>query len=253
MKLDKESVIPLYYQLADFLREDIRNSVLKSGDIVPSENELIKLHNISRGTVREAMRLLLREGIIKRHRGIGTFVTPSKVEHETSEVTSFSRVMLMSGKRPSARVLLTEIIPAPGYIAQALQLENDKRVVLIKRLRYGDSEPFLIEHSYYRHDVGKLLLNEKLEESLYKILQDKYNFQLVRSEKVLEVTSADREDADMLQIKMGSPIIILKRKVFDHFNKPIEYAEDIYRSDRTKFKIKSNSPISTTTTESFNV
>ena len=238
MGLDKKSFVPLYYQLADRLREDVTKGELVLGGPLPSENELMKKYDISRGTIREAMRILIRDGLIERKRGIGTFVVPPKIDHETNGITSFSRVMLKTGRRPSAKVLTLKTIPAPFHIAKYLRLTQNTNVVLIKRLRYANGESLMIERSYYREEIGQKLFNEDLSDSIYAMWQTKYHYRLGRSEKSLEVISVEQEDAKLLGIPKGSPVVILKRLVFFEQDYPIEYAEDIYRADRTVFKLQ---------------
>jgi GntR family transcriptional regulator len=249
MNLDKESFVPLYYQLADLLRESFTKGELKPGEHIPSENELMKKYNISRGTIREAMRLLIKEGLIKRIKGVGTFVVPPKIEHETNGITSFSRVMLESGIRPSAEVLKLEYLPAPFHIAQALQLRPGEDVVLVKRLRFANAERLMIERSYYRKEIGQDLFNEDLTQSIYTMWQEKYHYKLSRSEKTLEVKTVSTKDSKLLEIPKNSPVVVLRRLVYFGEEYPIEYAEDTYRSDRTVFKFKTGS----TTPESLKV
>jgi len=238
MSLDKTSFVPLYYQLADHLRDKMINNTLRIGEPIPSENELIRQYGISRGTVREALRILSREGLIERQKGVGTFVTSQKIEHDTGNVMSFSRIMLLTGRTPSAKVLEAREFSAPGFVCSKLRLSGDDRIVFIKRLRYGDEEALLIEHSYFRLDVGHKLMNEDLHRSLYRTLQEKYGYELSKSEHTIEASTAEEEDAELLGIEVGRPVLILSRLVFLADNTPVEYAMDVYRADRTKFKIQ---------------
>ncbi len=241
IELDKASFVPLYYQLADLLREHISGNALKAGEAMPSEYDLMRQYQISRGTVREAMRLLNHEGLIERRKGIGTFVNAPKIEHETGKVMGFSRVMQMSGKRPSARVVEFKELKATVFLRAKLQLGSHEKIMLLKRLRYGDEEALLLEHSYYRLDVANSLKGENLSSSVYGILREKYNIHLHRAENTIEAKLAEEDEAELLGIEIGDPVLLLKRLVyFQNDDLPFEYAEDIYRADRTKFKIKAD-------------
>jgi len=136
--LDKKSYIPLYHQLADELRKKMTGQRYKTGRALPSESTLCTRYGISRGTVREALRVLLREGLIERQKGLGTFVASTKIVHEAGTVMSFSRVMDASGKKPSAHVLEFRRYPAPDYIRSKLQLRPGAEIVYMQRLRFGD-------------------------------------------------------------------------------------------------------------------
>ena len=237
MVLDKTSFVPLYYQLADILRQQILNNSLQKGDLIPSENELMKQYGISRGTVREGIRLLSREGLLKRQRGVGTFVGFPKIEHDTAEVISFSRVLLSVGKKPSARVLEAKNVRPPSYVRDRLHLGAEEEATFIKRLRLGNGEALLLEHSFFRTDIGNNLLAEDLTFSIYKIIREKLCIQLCRSENTIEVSAADEGEAKLLGVPVGSPLMIFKRLVFSDADVPVEYAEDVYRGDRIAFKI----------------
>lgn len=241
IELDKASFVPLYYQLADLLREHILDNALKAGEAMPSEYDLMRQYQISRGTVREAMRILNHEGLIERRKGVGTFVNAPKIEHETGKVMGFSRVMQMSGKRPSAQVLEFRELKATAFLQEKLLMKSDEKVVLLKRLRFGDDEALLLEHSYFRMDVATRLKGEDLCSSVYGILREKHNYHLHRAENTIEAQLAEEEEAELLGIEIGEPVLILKRLVyFENEDVPFEYAEDIYRADRTKFKIKAH-------------
>ncbi len=238
MELDKKSFIPLYYQLADLLRERIADVRLTPGMAIPSEFDLIQEHGISRGTVREALRQLEQEGLIERRKGVGTFVSAPKIEHETDRVMGFSRVMQMTGKTASARLIEMRKYPAPLSISEKMGLPEGENIYLVKRLRFADDEPLLLEHSYFRQEVGEKLLDEDLTRSIYSLLEGKYHYKLYRSENTLEAQSAKKEEADLLCIEAGNPVLVLRRLVYFDDGTPFEYAKDIYRADRTKFKIR---------------
>jgi len=237
MTLDKKSFIPLYHQLAEKLRDLILMHHFKAGQSIPSENELCEQYQISRGTVREALRILHREGLIERQKGLGTFVTSTKIVHESNKVMSFSQVMHAIGKKPSAKLLQFRQFPAPDYIRAKLQLSPGQEIVFLQRLRYGDNEPLMLEHTYFRSDIGQKLKDEDLSGPIYPILEEKYHFVFRRSEHTIEASLATKKDGKLLCIAAGKPVLIMNRLVFLDDDTPIEYAEDVYRADRAKFKM----------------
>jgi GntR family transcriptional regulator len=240
MDLDKKSFTPLYYQLADLLREKIHDGSLTSGMALPSEFDLIDEHNISRGTVREALRLLEQEGIIEKRKGVGTFVSAPKIEHETDRPMGFSRVMQMTGKTATAQLLeMRKFLPSHS-ISETLGLSQVDSVYLVKRLRFADEEPLLLEYSYFREDVGEKLLNQNLTKSIYSLMEGKFGLILNRSVNTVEAQLAKEEEAALLGVETGSPVLVLKRIVYFDEETPFEYAKDIYRADRTKFKIRTH-------------
>ncbi len=234
--LDKKSYIPLYHQLADELRKKMTGQRYKAGRALPSESTLCTRYGISRGTVREALRVLLREGLIERQRGLGTFVASTKIVHEAGTVMSFSRVMDASGKKPSAHVLEFRCYPAPDYIRSKLQLRPGAEIVYMQRLRFGDNEPILLEHSYFRLEIGEKLQDLDLNGPIYNMLEEKYHYVFLRTEYAIEAALAGKNEGRLLTIGAGQPVLIMNRLVYLKDGMPVEYAEDVYRADRTRFK-----------------
>ncbi len=235
--LDKKSYIPLYHQLAEKLREMMLTYHFEAGKPLPSEHDLCDTYAISRGTVREALRILNREGLIERQRGLGTFVASTKIVHESSKVMSFSRVMSATGKMPRAKVLAFRQFPAPDYVRNKLQLAAGEDIVFMQRLRYGDFEPLLLEHSYFRIELGQKLKDVDLSGPIYDMLEQKFGYVFQRSEHTIEASLATKPDGKLLGLAAGKPVLIMNRLVFLPDDTPVEYAEDIYRADRAKFKI----------------
>jgi GntR family transcriptional regulator len=235
--LDKKSYIPLYHQLAEKLREMVSTLHFEAGRSLPSEHELCETYGISRGTVREALRILNREGLIERQRGLGTFVASTKIVHESNKVMSFSRVISATGKVPRAKVLAFRQFPAPDYVRNKLQLAPGEDIVFLQRLRYGDQEPLLLEHSYFRIEIGQRLNDLDLRGPIYDILEKKFGYVFKRSEHIIEASLVTKPDGKLLGLAAGKPVLIMNRLVLLSDDTPVEYAEDIYRADRTKFKI----------------
>ena len=119
-------------------------------------------------------------------------------------------------------------------------MTDDAKVCLVKRLRFADDEPLLLEYSYFRKDVGDRLQNEDLTNSIYSLLEKKFGLVLNRSVNTVEAQLAKEEEAAILGVSEGSPVLVLRRIVYFEEETPFEYAKDIYRADRTKFKIRTH-------------
>jgi len=239
MEIDKTSIIPLYFQLADVLREKVTTKVLKPGDILPSESELIDKFGISRGTVRQAMQILTQEGLIERYPGKGSFVSHPKIEHDAGKVLGFfSQITREVGKRPSAKILEIKQSHPSKFVRSKLHLNEGEPIVLVKRLRFVDDEPWAIETAHFRNDIGGKLLNEDLSGSIYKLIQEKYGYIFYRSQNSIEASIACEVTANLLSIEVGRPVLYIKRLVFLSDDSPFEYSEDIYRADRIRFIVE---------------
>ncbi len=110
--LSKTPPVPKYYQLARTLSEQIAAGSLKLNDQLPTEEMLCDMYGVSRGTVREAVRLLQEEGLIRRERGRGTFVTARRQSSTLFTLVPFSETMRRQNRVPSTRILSATTTPA---------------------------------------------------------------------------------------------------------------------------------------------
>jgi len=213
--------------------------LFKPGDSIPSESELIKEFGLSRGTVRQALQILTLEGLVERHPGRGTFVSYPKIDQDANRVMGFySGSIIESGKIPSAKILEIKEFSAPKLIKSKLQLNDDESIVFIKRVRYANDEPMMIESEYFINDVGQKLIDKDLRGSIYEILQDKYDYVIHRSENTIEASLAESVTARIFGIDNNKPVFLVHRLVFLDDGIPFEYSEDIIRADRIRFSIE---------------
>jgi GntR family transcriptional regulator len=116
--LDKNSPIPLYFQLEEILKERIETGELQTGDLLSSEKELSEKYKISRPTVREALRGLVSEGLLYREKGKGTFIAKPKIDYGfIQKLTTFYDDMIEKGFTPKTKVIKQEIRAVRGAIA----------------------------------------------------------------------------------------------------------------------------------------
>lgn len=236
IELEKQSPIPLYYQVEEFLRKWISEN-MKPGDMLPSEEELCEKFQVSRTVIRQALNILVNKGIIERQRGKGTVVSRPKInEYLVSKLTGFYEDMQSQGLKPVTKVLRQELVKADEMLGYYLNLDPEEEVILIQRLRFVNDEPLLVVSTYLPYKLCPDLLKESLEDkSLYDLLENKYGFRFVWGERSIEAMSASKEDAKFLQVKTGSPLILLKSITYIKGDIPIEYYEAKHRADRSKF------------------
>lgn len=234
--VNKDSPVPLYYQIESILSKWISRN-LKPGDMLPTEKELCETFGVSRIVIRQALNDLANRGVIKRRRGIGTVVIKPKInEHLVSRLTGFYADMKSQGLEPTTKVLSKRLIKANESLAYYLDLNIGDEIIELQRLRFVKDEPILIVISYIPWKFCPDLLDEELENrSLYEILETKYGIELVWGERTIEAISANSEDAKLLWIDRGSPLIFLRSITYTHNNVPVEYYEAKHRADRTRF------------------
>jgi GntR family transcriptional regulator len=239
--IDPTDVIPKYYQLANILRQQIENGDFQPYDAIPSERQLEQRYNLSRPTIRQAIDLLSRQGYLFRVHGKGTFVSPPKLQKGILELTSFSEDMRKRGLKPGQRILEFGYVKPDSKIRQQLVItDNESKVLRIKRLRYGDEEPMGLQDSFLALDSAQTITREEIEEkgSIYVILQEKFGIYPTEADETLEVTLATHEEAELLNIKEGSPLLLNERTLWSQDRKAIEFVRILYRGDKYKYFVR---------------
>ncbi len=240
MALSKTSPVPLYYQLAELLKEQIRSGELKAGAQLPSERALSESFAISRNTARQAIAYLIHEGAVLVRHGLGTFVAEPKLTHDVLRLRGFTEEMSLYGGRVTSRVLEHEAIAPPQPVAAHLHIAPDAAVARLVRLRLLDATPLLLETSYVPLALCPGLEHEDMAtQSLYTVLEQRYGLSLKRSRQTLEVMIADEFEADLFGCVLGAPLFLLESVIVDDQGRPVEFAKTVYRGDRFKFAFES--------------
>lgn len=244
MALDKTSAQPLYVQLEDLIRSWIESGKLSPGDRIPSELELAETHAISRMTVRRAIDVLVMEGILFRQPGKGTFVAEPKMPWPGPTVFSFSTVMRGLGLSVSTQVLDLKLVPAPLRVARDLQLSPQEQVVLLRRLRFVENEPMAIHTSYIPGNYFPALLDEDLtSKPLNKVMEEVSGLRIVASHDYVEATMARPDEAALLEIREGAPVLLVRGIVYSEQGLPVRATKALFRGDHFRFYLAAGNVI----------
>ena len=194
------SLLPKYHKLAETLRQQIQSGQLRSGEQITSEPLLCESYKLSRGTVRQAIHVLVDEGLLHREQGRGTFVASSNGRSQHFSLSSFADEMRRQRRQPGTRVLINEVIPASAEVAKRLGVSPETPVLHIQRLRLADGQPVVLETRYLAQSLCPQLANEDLEnESIHWLLVQKYQIPLVRMEHIVEIQPIPQAVATLLQ------------------------------------------------------
>jgi GntR family transcriptional regulator len=238
--LDKNSPIPLYYQLAELIKEQIRSGELKPGAQLPAERSLSERHAISRMTARQAISYLTREGTLIARHGLGTFVAEPKLTHDALHLLGFTEEIMQRGGKAVSHVVEQALALPPLRVATELQLAASEQVVKIVRLRLSDAMPLLLETTYIPAAVCPALVYEDLAtQSLYALLERRCGVRLKRARQTLEATVANEYESQLFGVAPGMAMILLEGVTYDEHDRPTEYFKAIYRGDRFKFAFES--------------
>ncbi|MBC7218340.1 MAG: GntR family transcriptional regulator [Candidatus Caldatribacterium sp.] len=226
--------LPLYQQVYEALRAAILTGEWKPGDLLPPEPKLMERFGVSRTTIRQALDLLCREGLLQRKQGKGTFVQAPSIEQNIHRILSFTEDMLQRGLVPKTKVIFSGIIEAPQEIAEKLGIQPGEEVARLDRLRLANDEPLSVEEAHLihrlcpgvleRHDYSKIPLRETLAKE--------YGIYLKRAQETIRAIAAPRNLVRLLQIENNAPLLYIERVSFDQYDRPVEYLRKFYRGDR---------------------
>ncbi|MDW8325283.1 MAG: GntR family transcriptional regulator [Anaerolineales bacterium] len=237
LDLDRNSPVPLHYQLRQMLLAKIESGEWKPGDLIPSEPELQELYGLSRTTIRQALSELVFEGRLTRHRGKGTFVAAGKFTHSPNRLGLTHRLE-EQGIRPGWRVLDERQVVAPAAVREALRINGRPLVTRIRRLRLADEEPIGIHTVYLPEAIAAQINRAALQEGeSLRYLSHLPQMQGSRAHRTIEAVAATKADAKLLNVKPGSPILQIERVVVAADGTPLEYLQARYRGDRFKYQI----------------
>lgn len=231
--------IPLYFQLANLLRSAISAGQFRSGDVLPTESELCRTYQVSRITVRQALALLVAEGLIQRQQGRGTFVSsPSRnarvfrVQGSAEAVTGLSgeffyKLLSISTRRP------------PGRVRRYLKLAADEKAVLFKAINVPQGEPISYIETYVPVPIGSRIRQQDFSDSSILSAIERTGGYLVEGTiHMVFPALVDRRLSQHLLLQVGMPILRIECVYYTAQEKPLEFATAWYRPDRYQYVVE---------------
>lgn len=221
---------PAYRIMYNKLKNAIDNDLYPVGTFLPTESELEKIFGVSRTTVRHAIDLLVREGIIRVKQGYGTEVVKLKSPGFSNIYQKFHNVVSLTGDFSNqgytySKGTLIDRIHASGQIAKSLQILEKTEVFRIQRILCNGERPFCIMTNYLRTDFFPDLdsFSDKFFD-LYLFLQKHYYVSFTTGTERLTAIKADFIDAQLLSITPGTPLFYTQREAQCQLG-PLEYLE----------------------------
>lgn len=236
--LDRNSPVPLYYQVKQSLLEKLENGFWKPGDLVPSEQELQETFGVSRITVRQALSELTREGRFERHRGQGTFVASKQLVHNPSKRISITELMREQGIEPEWKVRQRDFVTPLPAVQERLGVRSNAKIYFVDFLLSADKEPIGRHLTYLTKPVAEsgniASLSDDDLGAFFRTLPNQDGIQISRT---IQAVPASSEEAKLLNVRAGFPILSIEVIYSDKNGTPIEYLRANYRGDRFKFQL----------------
>lgn len=233
MTLDYTNSIPLHVQLKEELEKKIYSG--QYIEKIPSERELMDEYYVSRSTVRQSINQLVREGILIKKPGKGTFIALKPINDWLGSLSSTSEIVERMGMKPGAKLIKSEIKTVNKELSEKIGIS---KIYHFKRVRYANNIPIGIERHYYPIHLGEKLANFDLnKEAFYDLLEKELGVNTFECEQIIKAGKINRNDANLLNIDPESSILIAERKITDINHQFVEFELAYYRSDMYSFKI----------------
>ncbi len=235
-QLDPASPQPLHRQFEQRVLEQVHSGAWKPGDKIPSERDLMRLADISRATVRQALGTLIHQGVLETAHGRGTFVRQPQFEQPLHIVYSFYEQLRSVGVTLRSEVLKCATIPAPSALAAQLNIEPGSRVTEIIRRRFIKNTPAMLVTAYVPYDICPGLGDDDLTTSLYHLLTDKYDLPVVRAVDRFEAMAATPDMATLLNVAKRFPMMHVERTAYTTDGAVLHVGLSTIRGDMCRFR-----------------
>lgn len=231
--VNANSKVPLYKQVAQILGAKIQIGEWKTGDKIPSELVLMKMLQVSRITVRAAIAELVDDGFLERSQGKGTYVAQTKESQSASDNPGLTELCRRAGKTLSSKVLSIEYAYPTKKESEFLNIPENEQIIETKRLRSINGIPTLIEINHFPRKY-KFLFDCNLEESLFKILEEK-GLRVKDSTRTLEIAYATGPESSLLNVKKNSPLLLFHDYHKTEDGKPFYVSKQAYTTQNMIF------------------
>jgi GntR family transcriptional regulator len=222
----------MYLRIAEAMTQLLKSGAYAAGFSLPPERVLCERYGVSRMTLRQAMSILEREGLIESNRGRGTFVAPHRLQKQQQELLSFSEEILARGGKAESRVISFKAIAPPPSAREFFDLADGEKLYEISRLRYQDNTPLAAEAALIpqklcpwleRFDLGK--------NSLYRILEKSYGLRLQSGIEEISAELPSAAHRKLLCVPRNAAVLVVNRKTFTDTGIPLELTRSVYRGD----------------------
>lgn len=233
--LNRDVPVPLYHQVKTLILREIEAGRWKPDAQLPTEDELSARFEVSKITVRQALRELATLGFIRREQGRGTFVQRPPLEQGPRELTSFTDEMRKHGLLAASQVLERGPVPATAEIATMLGISTGDPVFRLRRLRLADGEPMGLQTAYIPMALVPGISDVSFTAaSLYDVLRDRYNLYPTTARETHIAVLVGPDDAGWLGLVPGAAAMAAERVATLADGRPLEYVHSIMRGDRYK-------------------
>lgn len=232
--------IPLYIQIANAIKNDIETKIYSFGDLLPTEENLIKEFKASRTTIRSAIGLLENEGLVVRKQGKGTIVNQRRPAQKLNHISSLTETFESKGVLVGSINVSIELVESPQKVIRAFQLSNPEDVYVVRRTRVINKEPIAFVNNYLRAEKVPGL-HEKTSElsgiGLYRLIERDYDIELKHAVENISVYLSGPLESEILHIAENTPLFHSVRTTYLQDNTPFELVTSIIKVDKYEYTV----------------
>ena len=230
----QQGPIPLYLQVEKIIRAKIAHGDFETGTALPSEQELMESFDVSRTTVRQALKLLADDNTIVKVQGKGTFVAQPKIQQELVSLQTISEVLTGAGFIPEVRVSGVEMDPdVPPHVLVQLQLDLGESIIRIRRRHFVEGKPIAYAVIYLSGRFNwRFSASELTHTSVYSWLEEQTEIHVDTGYQVIKAKAAEADVADALHLEPGTPVLHVENTSTTADGVPIEHTEFYFPPER---------------------
>jgi len=237
--IDKRSNIPYYIQIKTDLLDKINKNIYNQNDKIPTENELSNLYGVSRVTIREAVKELVKDNILEVIKGKGMFVKPITLTPlpGIDKVASFSNILSAKGLKTISKVLELKKSFADKRISKILSITKNSSVIYLKRVRYIENNPAVLTEAYLKYELCSDIIDINLNKNeLFYSIEKILGIKIRSIKRIIETELSNDEQSDYLNIKKNSPVIYMQSFIYTEKNLLFGYIEDFFKKEFARFE-----------------
>jgi len=225
-----------YRDIADDLRRRVEAGEFAAGRVLPSESELSGSYSASRVTIRKALEALRTEGLVDARQGFGWFVPDAPVQQPLASLATIEAQLEAEGRRSERRITHFAFVDAPAYVRAILGVD---KVLNVQRVNLADGEPFARVTVWCPEELGAELSRSQVQEhSFYDLLPVTFG----GATQTIGADAADAVDAELLDVPVGSPVLVCRRVTADDAGTPVLIGEYVFPAHRTEFTVALSTP-----------
>ena len=221
-----------YQSIADDLRSRVAKGEFASGGVLPSESALSSQYDASRVTIRRALEALRAEGLVESRQGFGWFVAGEPLRQDLSRLATIEGQLASAGLRSERRIVSFGFVNAPDRVRDIL---SERTVLQVRRVNLADGEPFARVTVWCPEALGASLSRDDVERSSFL---EQLDVDLGGATQTIGADSVSGDDATLLGVPVGSPVLVAERITRNAAGRPILVSEHVFPAHRTRFTVE---------------